>query len=1192
MKRKIALLLAGAMSLSSLPVNVFADTNTRNTASRPVNTRLSVGPQSAANRTAFAEAGVTQNGSASGEVSNNNDVNHWTQGQDLIVEFPDGVNLPRTQEIQFEVGLTNAVWYFEGGNGLPNLLNPNNPGNQGNQAGWNGSSRTFTRQYTDANRPAGRTSGTGSQFLDYTLQVNAADPTRAIVTVNLHPERIASEGTTTDAAAIAAAKTSLETALNVAGVKGAIEGANETLTVAEIDRIVANATTRSDLTALRTAIETAQRGLANTNQTVINRVTNSLTNTAVRNAIQAQGFDLTDFDAATASSRQLEELLSAIQNAETDMARPSHTELENALTATGVTDAINAVAPGTDYVGGLNLATATVTQIDELIGYINNAITAADQGDDTTTPPTTPDPALVGRLEVARTVARSFVDALGNVVSNDSLRADLIIARNAVQALIDAPADTNAPLRGHLATALTRTDALRDLLPADGANDQPANTKRINENDAVRIPLVTRTFGENADASVRVLNGIGVPATGNTMVFATTTESGATTTRVADPQTGRDRIDIRTLGIFENRVGALPANGAFEIVAPTGFAFNINRTEFDLIPQGGVSRSRDTQRPFRREITPSNGNRTVTIRYENLVRSTNMAGSLAIQGLSLVSTNTDTVREGDVTLNIRSVTAPAADGFETVTGTTVANQSFVAGRVADWNVRMTTVGDVPQLINGRLDGVEQTNISDDSHKAATIRVEESINNAWWASRTTTLTLPQEVKVRKVEFKNIRNLNSEDETALLARPFYNTTGRNNSNNSSLVRINDNVISITGLRTTGSNNSTSNNARASFEMDLWLNVESGYTGNIDITLGGSAVNNSNDTESVRVATAINPVQVNAEVTNVRVGYQFVPVGNFTITETVAGALLEGEQVFVTVTDDLSNDMHIANGFDWNVTEGDLRIRNVRTGTNLSINNNNNNSVNVSFEVERESSRPSTIEFSNVQLRMANSAPVSNADAGYDLVVWGPAVAANFDGVRPSNNRDVQAGHDDYINSNDFFRTAGIRTNYINVQSSGSDILTNVVRVTAASNTIMVGDQPMEMDTAAYVSEASNSMMVPVRFVSMALGVDPSRVLWDAETSTVTIDAGERIIQFQTNSNLIRINGIEMPMLNANGETVRSEVRDERAFIPFRALGEALNVHVAWEADTATAIFDPTRQPAVPLTTNNEVETELAS
>jgi hypothetical protein len=36
------------------------------------------------------------------------------------------------------------------------------------------------------------------------------------------------------------------------------------------------------------------------------------------------------------------------------------------------------------------------------------------------------------------------------------------------------------------------------------------------------------------------------------------------------------------------------------------------------------------------------------------------------------------------------------------------------------------------------------------------------------------------------------------------------------------------------------------------------------------------------------------------------------------------------------------------------------------------------------------------------------------------------------------------------------------------------------------------------------------------------------------------------------------------------VVTEIKDSRAFVPFRALGEALGVEVEWVADTKTALY----------------------
>ena len=36
------------------------------------------------------------------------------------------------------------------------------------------------------------------------------------------------------------------------------------------------------------------------------------------------------------------------------------------------------------------------------------------------------------------------------------------------------------------------------------------------------------------------------------------------------------------------------------------------------------------------------------------------------------------------------------------------------------------------------------------------------------------------------------------------------------------------------------------------------------------------------------------------------------------------------------------------------------------------------------------------------------------------------------------------------------------------------------------------------------------------------------------------------------------------------VKAEIKDGRMYIPFRALGKALDVNVTWEAETKTAIY----------------------
>lgn len=132
---------------------------------------------------------------------------------------------------------------------------------------------------------------------------------------------------------------------------------------------------------------------------------------------------------------------------------------------------------------------------------------------------------------------------------------------------------------------------------------------------------------------------------------------------------------------------------------------------------------------------------------------------------------------------------------------------------------------------------------------------------------------------------------------------------------------------------------------------------------------------------------------------------------------------------------------------------------------------------------------------------------------------------------------------------------------------------VKVQIGSDTIYVDGTGTRIDAMPYIQLSSQSTMVPLRAVSVALGGDignadnSSMVEWDAETKTVTIKYGERKIQFTAGSNRMIVDGKEKVMSNG----VVAEITNSRMYVPFRALGEALNVNVAWDAETKTAVYE---------------------
>jgi len=1210
MKRKLALLLAGAMTVSSLPVNVFAN-NTLETVDLFTATPFNVGGTGAAGnveipggtmnvpaRTFFVAPGA---GPAPSGSANHNDFDHWVEGRELVVRLGERMDIPADfTELSFDLILDNAVWAFNLEDSLSfntigsNLTRPN---------------PTLNPLLVESDFPRGTSIGAGRDQLaiNYTIRQNQANPGIATVTVTRQNilDSIAATGgpnrpgLTTQSAAIEGhindildAIEALDdvaipatTANSIASITADIADANTAIT--QLNTLTALATTLAGITISVSGVSTplvqiASAGgglntipsvLAATPVTVAFADETAVLNFtgAVRTAVNSltvtdvliDQFGLTagtlvaDINGAIgpeATAGTILNALAAIESAAgTNSTWPTTTQLDTQVQGLQVALAalmapynniINPLNTGTAVVGtnvahaelaGVVSATGVVTPF--ISGEINDlsVLLTAFAGRTTTGENTS----VLARDEVAAAIA--FLDDI-DLGAGAALLGDANVPGSVLNIAARINAATDNVAITNLETAFD--DLLNPTIEA-GAIDL-----WLREHDGFRIPIIARTLG-TGNASVRIGNMQNITLNSGTRVFANTeqTAAGATTTFVANQPVFSDAATL-TIGISENRANAIASHGAFELVAPSGFQFT-NANSVQLFAEGGL-----TTGGFGLVGTPqilSNGS-VLRIQYAGLSDARTAAGALAVTNVRLVS-EVNNQREGDVSLSIRNF---SQGGSTPIQSASIENQSFVVGTFSDLNVNMTALGNIPELINGRQGDVVGTGSNavievNNDHRAARVRVEEAVAGAWWAQRSTTFTLPDGVNIVQAEFTNTRNIVDSSE-------LENTTFRNTNRNEGNVRINGNTLTITGLTTSGGANTTN---RAAFDMDLWLTIESGFTGDIELEM--SNANRDRDNEVVVIASAISPIDVIADVTTVRVGYQFVPVGNFRIVETVPGALVAGEQVFVSISDDRHSDIQIASGFDWEITDGDLRVRNVRTGTNLNLwDNSNRNNVNLSFEVDRESSRPSEIEFSNVQIRMSNQVQ-ANHDANYDLVVWGPAVAANFDGVRTENNREVDRN---------FFGEPGIRTEFITVAGAGQaeGALNQNVQITTDSNTIVIGDRTVTMDTAAFVSEESSSLMLPVRFVAEALGLTAENVIWDAATSTVTIDAGARIIQFQTNSDVMIINGAQVPMLNAAGQSVRSEVRDDRAFLPVRALSQALNVDIEWNAETSTATINP--------------------
>ncbi len=563
--------------------------------------------------------------------------------------------------------------------------------------------------------------------------------------------------------------------------------------------------------------------------------------------------------------------------------------------------------------------------------------------------------------------------------------------------------------------------------------------------------------------------------------------------------------------------------------------------------------------------------------FRGVQPSTDIPGAMYIENLEFAAE--ENAPYGDIMFTIGNVSA----------NNPVTEETFKAGIRAEWDIILKAEGTIPELTNGRYEKENPLYAADSTHKAARVLFSEASTAAWWASRQTEFTLIDQAKWRKVKFVSdeVKNLEKAYEDAIYGQHQTGwrdvdgnlVTGNNNVLDKGLY-INDGekhgYVTINGNTMTWNDLRVKSGKKASIRFDSWISIESGFEGDVKLSVTGSAIpsqSNGSAVAPVTIAKAISPIKVVAKVKDIKIGYQFQQTEDIIITETKAGMLQKDKDVFVSVTDLIDTDMAFSNETKIAVTAGNLKIKDVNyTGLGYAASAKQGETMiagqggTIKFTVSAASSQASTVTISNVSVKVNRSVPESNLKP-YKVVVWGPSVSPNY----------VYFNYNKY--ARDKFATPGIMTDYLKVVSSGSgksSILEQEVRVTIGESYFTVNGVTEEMDAVPYISEASNSTMVPVRFISKAFGLSDNQVIWDDENKTVTIVAPNRVVQFKANSSVMKVDGSEIAM-STSGYTVSAEIVNARMYVPFRAMGDAFGITVVWDDATKTAIYNPKVQSA---------------
>lgn len=131
------------------------------------------------------------------------------------------------------------------------------------------------------------------------------------------------------------------------------------------------------------------------------------------------------------------------------------------------------------------------------------------------------------------------------------------------------------------------------------------------------------------------------------------------------------------------------------------------------------------------------------------------------------------------------------------------------------------------------------------------------------------------------------------------------------------------------------------------------------------------------------------------------------------------------------------------------------------------------------------------------------------------------------------------------------------------------------------VLNGQEIIPCDAAGNTTEPfimGGTTYLPLRAVAQALGLG---VKWIPETSTVQLTSGGEVktgtvpsatsatktVKITYRDIKVVLNGVQLKLKNANGDTVEPFIMDGTTYLPLRIIGEALNLNVGWDAATST-------------------------
>ena len=481
-----------------------------------------------------------------------------------------------------------------------------------------------------------------------------------------------------------------------------------------------------------------------------------------------------------------------------------------------------------------------------------------------------------------------------------------------------------------------------------------------------------------------------------------------------------------------------------------------------------------------------------------------------------------------------------ADGNDTV--------SVEVAKVVDSAVVMSVDkdADVPVIYSGvNVKNVGITSSSD--HEALEVTVKETFPGAWDDAKDFTFKLPQGVYIASVQSPSADNMQVPD----VQKWFEGAYDKGD------------YEALTFKRRTWTETDPSKKDKAELKFTLVLVANPNFEGDVALTLTGDALKE----QKVTVAKFVKPFTVEAKQNDMQIDYRNTKVPTDVVIKEAEAGLWDKNTTFALSLDKIDFDDDAKVTVD---SKSGLKVKDVKTTKGA-----------VTFKVDSKSDdKPAEVTISGLTLFMQRNLPAG----AYDLDVFSPVMLGVDNGNRESvadqkgTIKDTGFLSQDILGTsttkrvvadiNDDFYSVKAKAGFVNIITAGredTDSFTTKVVVPVGEKYLVSGENKVEIDVPAYIN-AGGYTMLPLRAVSVALGINSNNVLWDQSTRTATIMYGSKIISMTSGQKVVYVNAAPIPAATS------VEIKDGRMFLGLRDLGNALGVtDITWDQATKTATLN---------------------